>query len=105
MNYNANLSVEFNNAVNNAKMVIREARHLKVSGKLMNWVDNTLLIFLDDVNFKCEFVKDVEDYLRSKTLDLLDVLKAMNDNENLRDDDFRVVNSIYDIFHEFYFED
>lgn len=102
--YNLFSSVEFNNAVNNTKLVVREARHLSVSPKVLEWIDNTLLKFLDDVNFKVEFVNDSEEYLRSKTLDLLDVLKDMTINENLEGDTLKVINSIYDIFHEYYFD-
>jgi chromosome segregation ATPase len=39
-----------------------------------------------------------------KTLDLLDVLKDMTINENLEGDTLKVINSIYDIFHEYYFD-
>jgi len=102
--YNVNSSVEFNNAVNNAKLVIREARHMNVIPSVNNWIDKVLIIFLDNVNFKVEFVEDADDYLRSKVLDLLDVLKDMMETEKLRGDSFKVINSIYDIFHEYYFE-
>lgn len=102
--YNSNSSVEFNNAVNNAKLVIREAKHMNVIPFVNNWIDNVLIIFLDNVNFKVEFVEDADDYLRSKVLDLLDVLKDMMETEKLKGDSFNVINSIYDIFHEYYFE-
>lgn len=102
--YNVNSSVEFNNAVNNTKLVIREARHMNVIPSVNNWIDKVLIIFLDNVNFKVEFVEDADDYLRSKVLDLLDVLKDMMETEGLNGDSFKVINSIYDIFHEYYFE-
>lgn len=102
--YNVNSSVEFNNAVNNTKLVIREARHMNVIPSVNNWIDKVLIIFLDNVNFKVEFVEDADDYLRSKVLDLLDVLKDMMETEKLKGDSFKVINSIYDIFHEYYFE-
>lgn len=102
--YNFNSPVEFNNAVNNTKLVIREGRHMSIDPKISEWIDNTLVIFLDDVNFKVEFVDDTDDYLRSKTLDLLDVLKDIMTNEKLNNDTYKLINSIYDIFHEYYFE-
>ena len=101
--YNLNSSVDFNNAVNNAKIVIREGRHMNVTPAVNNWINKVLLIYLDDVNFKVEFVDDTDDYLHSKVLDLLDVLKDMMETEQLNDDSFKVINSIYDIFHEYYF--
>lgn len=103
VNYEIEMKQNFNEAVNNTMLVIREARHLNVNDTVCKWINNTLIQYLHDVNFKVEFVENPEDYLRNKMLDLLDVLKDMSEQENLEGDDLKVINSIYDIFRECYF--
>lgn len=94
--------IEFNNAVENVVTVIREARHMGIRG----WVEidiNKFADFLHDVNFKMEFVDDTEEYVRSKMLDAMDFLKNELELLDYTDTERRVVNSMYDIIKEFYF--
>lgn len=105
VNYEIEMKKNFNEAVNNTMFVLREARHMDVNDDVCEWINNTLIPYIHDVNFKVEFVDDVENYLRNKMLDLLDVLKNMIENEKLEGDDFKVINSIYDIFRTCYFSE
>ena len=105
VNYEIEMKQNFNEAVNNTMLVIREARHMNVNGTVWRWINNTLIEYIHKVNFKVEFVENAEDYLRNKMLDLLDVLKDMCEQERLEGDDFKVINSIYDIFWECYFNE
>ena len=105
VNYEIEMKKNFNDAVNYTMLVLREARHMNVNANVCKWINNTLIPYLHDVNFKVEFVEDAENYLRNKMLDLLDVLKDMIEGENLEGDDLKVINSVYDIFRECYFNE
>lgn len=103
---NTNFSVEFNNTVENVKNIVREARHMNINSHLYGWLTNNIVRFLDDVNFKMFFVDDEESYVMPHLLDALDILKDVKDDEHCVEgsNDYKVVNSIYDAIHEFYFE-
>ena len=105
VNYEIEMKKNFNDAVNYTMLVLREARHMNVNANVCKWINNTLIPYLHDVNFKVEFVEDAENYLRNKMLDLLDVLKDMIEDENLEGDDLKVINSVYDIFRTCYFSE
>ena len=87
VNYEIEMKKNFNDAVNYTMLVLREARHMNVNANVCKWINNTLIPYLHDVNFKVEFVEDAENYLRNKMLDLLDVLKNMIENEKFEGDD------------------
>lgn len=96
--------IAFNDAVENIRSIIREARHMGTS-KFMEAELPQFMTFLDDVNFKVSFVSDPEDYIMDKMLDAMDRIVDVwfaNAPEKCSNA-YRVSNSIYDVIKEFYF--
>lgn len=103
--YNMTISIEFNEVVNNVKTIAREWRHQCQSTQIEAVLKN-FCNFMDDVNFKMEFVDDTEGYVRTKMLDAMDYLK---DNVIPRFGSCTITGktfrSIYDVIKEFYFSE
>ena len=103
MIYNAEFSVEFNEMVENVKVIAREWRH-RCSGAQ---IESFLKMFcekLDDMNFKMEFVDDPEVYVKSNLLDAMDLfMDKILPQFGQKTMTYRTFNSIYDCMKEFYF--
>lgn len=99
--------VNFNNMVSNISEIIRESRHMP---GVANKLNSALLQFkgkIDDANFIISFMTEEagEDYVRRMLLDFMDIFKDTLESEKLSNAEYRVVNSIYDIMKEFYFDE
>ena len=98
--------IAFNEAVENIRAIIREARHMGTS-KFMEAEFPNFMTFLDNVNFKASFVSDPEEYIMGKMLDAMDHIVDVwfaNAPEKCSNA-YRVSNSIYDVIKEFYFSE
>ena len=96
--------IQFNNTVNNAHKIIREAQHMNAHIKTKSWIDS-VGDYLDDMNFNIDFIEDIdkEDWLHANLLNLLDQLLYTKNKMDEKTDDYRVVNSVYDLIRDFYF--
>ena len=96
--------IQFNDTVNNAHKVIREAQHMNAHAETKSWITK-VGDYLDDLNFKIDFIEDIdkEDWLHANLLNLLDQLLCTKNKMDEKTDDYRVINSVYDLIRDFYF--
>ena len=103
----AHTEVAFNEVVSNIDKLIEESNSLNIDGSILGEL-NSFKEFIDTLNFMCYFENNPTVFLRKNIKDALDRLKLtwlVRFCYNRQSDTYKFCNSVYDVLHEFYYEE
>ena len=97
----AHTEVAFNEVVSNIDKLIEESNSLNIDRSILSEL-NSFKEFIDTLNFMCYFENNPTVFLRKNIKNALDRVRFCY---NRQSDTYKFCNSVYDVLHEFYYEE